>query len=90
MFPKIKDVEKELKAIKKYEIDPDISELDVTLAWLDKETGNKEWTIQIGDNSFMGSAYFFEYWAVGTLTRRTNCRELAKDLINELENLYYQ
>ena len=90
MFPKIKDVQKALKEIKKYELDPDISDLDVTLAWLDKETGENNWTIQIGDNCFMGSAYFFKHWAIGIIGRRTNCRELAKDLIRELQDLYYQ
>ena len=90
MFPTIKDVEKALKEIKKFELDPGISDLDVTLAWRDKETGGPEWIIQIGDNSMIGSAYFFEFWAVNTLDRRTNCHELAKNLINELKNLYYQ
>ena len=107
MFPKLKDVEKALKEIKKHEIDPDISELDVTLAWLDKEKNynfeseafdpgydkkiaSQDWVIQIGDNSFMGRAYFFEHWAIGVIGRRTNCRELAKDLIRELQDLYYQ
>ena len=90
MFPKIKDVEANLKAIKKCEFDPDIKELDITLAWKDKETGANKWTIQIGDNSFIGSAYFYEYWAVGILTRRSNCRDLARDLIRDIQDLYYQ
>jgi hypothetical protein len=89
-FPTIKNVEKELKNIKRFDLDPDISELDITLTWLDKQTGNNDWTIQIGCNEYMGSAYFYEYWAVGVLDRRTNCHELSKDLINQLKDLYYQ
>lgn len=65
--------------------DSKVPYMDVTLAW----SGDKDdWTIQSGDNSFSGSAYHYRHWAVGTLQRRTNTRELARELIDEAYELY--
>jgi len=65
--------------------DSKVPYMDVTLAW----SGDKDdWTIQSGDNSFTGSAYHYRHWAVGTLQRRTNTRELARELISEAYELY--
>jgi hypothetical protein len=43
-----------------------------------------EWNYQTGDNSFTGGAYGFPVWAVVTLTRRCNSRELARDVRDQL------
>jgi hypothetical protein len=43
-----------------------------------------QWALQTGDNSYTGSAYGFAYWGVSGLYRRTNCRELAKELIDQV------
>lgn len=87
----IKAVSEILRSLKRY-IDDDMTGedstvpyMDVTLAW----SGDKDdWTVQSGDNSFSGSAYFYRHWAVGTLQRRTNTRELARELIDEAYELY--
>ena len=48
-----------------------------------------EWTYQTGDNSFTGSAYFYPIWAVDGVYRDTNCRDLARSLIEQaLEQSY--
>lgn len=39
---------------------------------------------QTGDNSFAGGAYGYPYWGVITLTRRSNCRDLARDAIGQI------
>jgi hypothetical protein len=46
------------------------------------ETG--DWSYQTGDNSYTGGAYGYAYWGVGYLTRRSNCRDTAKDILNDL------
>lgn len=43
-----------------------------------------EWAYQTGDNSYSGGAYCFPYWGVITLYRRSNCRALADDAINQI------
>lgn len=87
----IKDVSAWLRDLKRH-IDDDMTDedstvpyMDVTLAWSGDED---DWTIQSGDNSFSGSAYHYRHWAVGTLQRRTNTRELARELIDEAYELY--
>lgn len=51
------------------------------------ETG--EWGYQTGDNSFTGAAYFFETWGVGYLYRNSNCREVAKEILADVESCLY-
>jgi len=48
-----------------------------------------EWSYQTGDNSYSGSAYFYPDWAVVGVYRNSNCRELAKDIIGQLEQLHW-
>jgi len=45
-----------------------------------------DWNYQTGDNSYSGGCYGDPYWGVGSLYRRTNCKQLAKDLIEDLAN----
>lgn len=42
------------------------------------------WHYQTGDNSYSGGAYSHAYWGLVYLHRRTNCREAAKDAIEEI------
>lgn len=49
-----------------------------------------EWAIQTGDNSYTGAAYGYRYWGVGVLQRRSNCRALARDLIEQIVDQLYQ
>jgi hypothetical protein len=56
--------------------------IDVTLACDD--TG---YALQLGDNSYSGPAYGFRHWGVANLYRKSNCRELARELINQCREL---
>jgi hypothetical protein len=42
------------------------------------------WGYQTGDNSFTGGAYGHPHWAVISLYRRSNCRELAEYAADEI------
>jgi hypothetical protein len=55
--------------------------MDLTVGWDPEEGG---WSYQTGDNSFTGGAYSYPVWAIGTIARRCNSRELARDLIDQL------
>lgn len=46
---------------------------------------NGEWSYQTGDNSFTGNAYGKPFWGVVSLYRNSNCRELAKDAIAQID-----
>lgn len=56
-------------------------DMDVTIGWT-PEDGS--WDYQTGDNSFTGGAYCHPHWGVVTLNRRSNSRDLAKDIIDQL------
>jgi hypothetical protein len=45
------------------------------------------WAYQTGDNSFTGGAYGFPNWAVVGVYRASNCREIARDIIEQLAEL---
>jgi hypothetical protein len=87
-LPTIKDLADLCKAVKR-DIDDEYRafeysespSIQLTIGWDDK-TG--EWAYQTGDNSYMGSAYHYPLWAVTGVYRRSNCRELARELQNEL------
>lgn len=86
--PSIKALQKELTRIKSH-IDDDMVEfgdsepsMQVTLAC--DGTG---FALQIGDNSFTGSAYLYQHWGVGTLHRNSNCTDLARELIEQCKEL---
>ena len=86
--PSIKDLAAALSQAKRH-IDDDMiamddsaPSIDVTLA-----CGETGYALQLGDNSFTGSAYGFPHWGVSGLYRNSNCRELAKDLIEQCREL---
>ena len=64
----------------------DIPTIQVTIG-VDIETG--DWNYQTGDNSFTGGAYGYRYWGVGYLTRRSNSRETAKAILDDVANQVY-
>jgi hypothetical protein len=74
--------------------DDNIPSIQITIASNRKDllTGNKniEWDYQTGDNSYHGSCYFYDTWAVEWIYRRSNSRELAKNLIDQLYDQAYQ
>ena len=98
--PSIKKLGKHLTYLKRY-IDDDMIDpeekmeaertgckptpsLEVTLA-----CSEEGYAVQIGDNSFTGPAYLHLFWGVGTLTRNTNARDLARELIEQVAELYH-
>lgn len=46
-----------------------------------------KWSYQTGDNSFTGGCYGHRHWAVLSLYRSSNSRELAAEAIGELLEL---
>lgn len=48
------------------------------------------WGYQTGDNSYTGGAYCHPHWAVVSLYRRSNCRELAEDCASQIAELAWQ
>jgi hypothetical protein len=88
--PSIAQVAAQLRGVKRRGIydecrafeEDEIPGIQVTLAT--DLTHRDNWAIQTGDNSYTGSAYGFAYWGVSGLYRRTNCRELAKELIEQV------
>ena len=46
-----------------------------------------DWDYQTGDNSYSGAAYHYPHWAVTAVYRNSNCREVAKEIREELANL---
>jgi len=43
------------------------------------------WSFQTGDNSFTGGAYSHSEWFTTSILSRSNCKDLAKDLIEEID-----
>lgn len=88
----IRDVTKLLVALKG-DIDEDFRATDdtdddkpgmcVTVA----TTNGHDWTYQTGDNSFSGGCYHYRHWSVIYLYRDSNCRELAREAVEELRGL---
>jgi hypothetical protein len=91
-YPTIADLSALVRAIKPQieddylEEDETIPGIDLTIGWSDETF---DWSYQTGDNSYMGSAYHYPVWAVSRVYRRSNSRELARDLIDQLEEQYW-
>jgi hypothetical protein len=45
-----------------------------------------DWGYQTGDTQFHGDAYFYPFWGQAALTRRSNCMELAREIIDEIRD----
>ena len=72
------DIEDDYRAFEEDEI-PGIQ---LTIGYDPRED---EWSFQTGDNSFMGSAYHYPIWGVVGVYRNSNCRDLAQDIIDQIE-----
>lgn len=81
-----KDTEVLLKGLKKECLDREVKELEVTVGVTPTEEG-LAWNYQTGDNSFTGGAYGHPHWVCLYLTRRSNCRELSRDAVEQLKEL---
>jgi hypothetical protein len=56
--------------------------IDLTVA-----SDGESWNYQTGDNSFTGGAYGLPHWAVVTFTADSDARDIAEDIICQLEEL---
>lgn len=56
----------------------------------DFEEGTISWNYQTGDNSFTGGAYGHPEWFTTSLLSRSNCKDLTKDLIDEIEGRIHE
>ncbi len=50
-------------------------------------TDGRAWSWQTGDNSFTGGAYGYAHWSLIYLYRASNCRDLARDAVEELRDM---
>ena len=48
------------------------------------------WNFQTGDNSFTGGAYGHPEWFNTSILSRSNCKDLAKGLIEEIEGRIHE
>lgn len=65
--------------------------IDITIGCtFDFEEGAIGWNYQTGDNSFTGGAYGHPEWFTTSLLSRSNCKDLAKDLIDEVEGRIHE
>lgn len=94
-MPTIKELANLIKELKKDILDeyrasddPDDNTpaMSVTFGINDK----RQWSYQTGDNSFTGGAYGKPYWAVVTLTRRCDSKEIARDVLDQWAELMAQ
>jgi hypothetical protein len=89
-LPTIKELSALIVHLKKYIYDDCIENGDdhpsiyLTVGW-SSETG--EWSYQTGDNSYTGGAYHYPHWAVVNIYRRSNSKEIARDIQNQLADL---
>lgn len=72
-----REVESLLKQLKK---DFDSPEVQVTIGakFQDNEF---DWDYQTGNNEYSGAAYLYPHWGVTTLYKRSNCKDLAQDIV---------
>lgn len=86
--PTIKDLASAITYAKRH-IDDDMKRDDDNLPSIDctLACGEDGFALQLGDNSFTGSAYSFPHWGVSTIYRRSKAREIARDLIEQCKDL---
>jgi hypothetical protein len=91
-FPTIADLALLVRALKPMiaddyrstNADPDdtVPSMDLTIGW---SPDSGAWDYQTGDNSFTGGAYGHPIWAIAIIDRRSNSRDIARDLIAQLD-----
>ena len=65
--------------------DGNIPGVDVTIGCtFDFERATIDWAYQTGCNEYTGGAYGHPEWFTCSVMKRTNCKELANDIINEI------
>ena len=86
--PTIKDLAALVRAVKECIADDDRADEfaerpSIQLTVGANDTGG--WSYQTGDNSYTGGAYFYPYWGVVAVERRSNSIELARDIKAQIE-----
>lgn len=85
-----KDIASLLKALKKEIGDEYRAHEESTLPSMQVTVGAEEvdgeiqWNYQTGDNSYTGGAYGFQNWGVVDLYRRSNSKELANEIADQI------
>ena len=74
-----------IENIRTRDIDQDDEYIDITIA--SNGTDPNDWGFQTGDNSYSGACYFYRHWAVGYIDDQTDPKELAIELLDQLEEL---
>lgn len=90
-LPLIKDLAELIKQLKptigdeyrasEFDSEDDLPSMLLTVGW-SAESG--DWSWQTGDNSYTGGAYFYPTWATVAIYRRSDSKELARDIRNQL------
>lgn len=89
-LPTIRDLAALVRAVKadigdEYRADPDddIPGILLTVGW----SVDGQWSFQTGDNSYTGGAYGYPHWGVVSVYRRSNARELAREIREQLADV---
>jgi hypothetical protein len=65
--------------------------IDVTIGCtINLGQGTISWNFQTGDNSFTGGAYGHPEWFTTSIMRRSNCKDLARELAGEIEDYIHE
>ena len=86
-YPTIRELSELIKEIKPHIDDSYLAEdetipgIDLTIGWC---PNSGDWSYQTGSNDFSGGAYGHPVWAVTRIYRRSNSRELARELRDQL------
>ena len=83
LYPLIRAVKQDISDEYRAYEDDEMPGIQLTIGW--NESG--DWSFQTGDNSYSGGAYSYPHWAVIGVYRFTNCRDAAKDAIEQLAEL---
>jgi hypothetical protein len=85
-----KEIEALLKALKPYigneyraHEESSLPSMQITVG-AELRDGEIAWSYQTGDNSYTGGAYGFADWGTTDLYRRSNTKELAADITEQL------
>lgn len=91
-LPTIKDLSELVRWVKPQICDDYIDEGDTLPSiclTVGADTNTGDWGYQTGDNSYTGGAYGYPDWAVVTVYRRSNSIKLARDVREQLSDLFY-
>ena len=94
ILPTNEEVSEIIQRIVDWLIEDDCSPegMDLTIATNGEanDCDTADWTFQTGDNSYTGSCYHYRHWAVTTVYPDTNPSETATELINQLDESFFE